>query len=371
MTAGDDALSVVEVELVRVRMPLRRAHVGAHVAEDERDVVLVRVALEDGTDGWGECSALSRPTYTSEHTAGAWCVLRDELVPARLADRPSAVVGHPMAAAAIEGAELDARLRLAGRPLAVHLANRHADGHDPAPAVAVAAVAGLTASRDELLAVVAAHVAEGVALVKLKVTPLPTHLDAVAEVRRTWPELRLAVDFNGTADLAAMGALAGLDLAYVEQPAPAEALVHSALFATRTDVPIALDESITGSGALASAVALRAGAVVNVKPARLGGAAAAAALVAEAADAGLGVFVGGMLETGVGRAAAAAVAALPGCTLPTDLGPSSRYFDPDLTEPIELDDSGRLVVPTGPGTGRRPDRDRLDAVAVERFVATR
>jgi O-succinylbenzoate synthase len=62
------------------------------------------------------------------------------------------------------------------------------------------------------------------------------------------------------------------------------------------------------------------------------------------------VWCGGMLETGLGRAANVALAALPGFTLPGDISASSRYYAEDLTEPFGLVD-GRLRVPTGPGTG--------------------
>ena len=84
-----------------------------------------------------------------------------------------------------------------------------------------------------------------------------------------------------------------------------------------------------------------------------------------AADHGLAAFCGGMLETGVGRAAALAVAAQPGCALPTDLGPSDRYFRPDLTDPVVVDGRGEVVVPLGPGIGVVPDPARLDDVTVE------
>jgi O-succinylbenzoate synthase len=72
-----------------------------------------------------------------------------------------------------------------------------------------------------------------------------------------------------------------------------------------------------------------------------------------------------MLESGVGRAAALAVAAHPSCTLPTDLGPSSAYFAEDLTDPIALDAAGRVLVPAGPGIGRSPDPARLEATTTE------
>ncbi|MGN6696333.1 MAG: enolase C-terminal domain-like protein, partial [Aquihabitans sp.] len=121
-------------------------------------------------------------------------------------------------------------------------------------------------------------------------------------------------------------------------------------------------------GSLDAAVALGAGSIANIKPARCGGPHAAAALVARARNAGLDVFVGGMLESGVGRAAALAVAALPGCTVPTDLGPSLAYFDEDVTEPLLTDDTGRMVVPTAPGIGVEPEPSHLDLFAVDRLV---
>jgi O-succinylbenzoate synthase len=224
---------------------------------------------------------------------------------------------------------------------------------------------------DDLVAAVDERVEERVAMVKLKVTPAREDLAAVAAVRLAWPDLELAVDFNGTATLEAVKEVARHELVYIEQPAPAEALVESAHLATLVGCPIALDESATSLGALDAAVALQAGSVVNVKPARCGGPHAAATMVAHARNAGLDVFVGGMIETGVGRAAALAVAALPGALLPTDLGPSHAYFDEDVTEPLLTDGSGRITVPMEPGIGRAPLAGHLDEVVVDHLTLTR
>lgn len=363
---GIASQGVAEVELVRVRLPLLTPLRSAHGTESVRDLVLVRVTLADGSTGWGECSALARPTYTAEHTAGAWAVLRDDLVPALFSDRDSWVVGHPMAAHALGVARTDANLRRrGGRRLVEELGSRYGR---PAERVPVTAVIGRARTPDELLAGVAARLAGGAALIKVKVTPHPDDLDAVATVRATWPDLPLAVDGNGTLDARSLSLLDGLGLAYIEQPAPPDALLESAAMAQRLDTPVALDESITSLATLEVALTLGAGQVVNVKPARVGGLHLAADLARVAADAGSAVFVGGMLESGVGRAAALAVAALPMCTLPTDLGPSDHYFDCDVTAPIVADEDGRLVVPTGPGTGVVPTADRLREAAVERLV---
>lgn len=358
--------SLASVELVRVRLPLLRPHRAAHGTTEVRDVVLVAASFDDGVVGWGECSALSHPTYTSEYTAGAWAVLRDEIVPAVLAGRAPAVVGHPMASAAVLTALTDGLLRRAERPLATELAAVH--GANPLRSVLRCAVLSRSSSVDDLVALVDERIRDGVAMVKLKVTPESTDLAAVGAVRAAWPDLDLAVDFNGTADAEALRRLEPLHLAYVEQPAPADELVTSAHLAALVGAPVALDESIISMGSIDAAVALGAAKVVNIKPARCGGPHAAAAMVAHARNAGLDAFVGGMVETGVGRAAALAVAALPGCTLPTDLGPSAAYVDVDLTEPLTADALGHLEVPMAPGIGRTPIPERLAAFAVDRLV---
>jgi O-succinylbenzoate synthase len=81
-------------------------------------------------------------------------------------------------------------------------------------------------------------------------------------------------------------------------------------------------------------------------------------------------WVGGMLETGVGRAANLALASLPGITMPGDTSASDRYFSEDLTAPFELDPDGTMAVPSGPGIGVEPHPDRLEACTLRRRTLT-
>jgi O-succinylbenzoate synthase len=80
---------------------------------------------------------------------------------------------------------------------------------------------------------------------------------------------------------------------------------------------------------------------------------------------GIPVWCGGMLETGIGRAANMALAALPGFKLPGDTSASDRFYHSDITAPFVLED-GYVRVPTGPGLGVDVDEDALDAVTVSR-----
>ncbi len=367
----DGTEATLSVRLHRVRLasvaPLRTAR---GVIAD-REVIVVEVADAGGAVGWGECSALARPGYTPEYLDGCWQVLRDHLVPATVADPVGAleflagVPGHSQARSALAGALVDLTLRAEGRSLATALAA----GAPTAERVESRAVIGLHPDPGDLEAAVAAALAASHRSIKLKIDP-SGGVAAVRTVRAQWPELPLAVDANGSfadADqavegIAALVAEAG-DLAYVEQPLPADDLVGAAVVARTSPVPIALDESVSSLGQAVTAVSLGALGVLNLKPARVGGPLAAMAIAQVMVAEGVPVFCGGMVEAGIGRAGALAFAAQPVCTLPTDLGPTSRYHRRDITRAFELID-GAIPVPDGPGIGVTPDADALAEATV-------
>jgi len=353
------------VELVWVALDLRVPHVAAHGTESVREVVLVGVADADGVRGWGECSALSSPTYTSEFTAGAFDVLAGSMAPALLAGRHWADPVHPMATAAVEAGLIDLALRRSGGGLAPSMG---ATTDRVGRCVVVAGSGGV----GEVLPRVADAVSTGASMVKLKVFPGwdPGILDAIAD---HWPSVAVAVDANGSiADQPHL--LSSLDrhgVAYIEQPAPAGDDLVLADISAGLSVPVAVDESATTASTVRELLAGGAGTVVNIKPSRVGGLVSAMECVEVARSLGASVFVGGMLETGIGRAAslavAAAVASIPGLShLPTDLGPSRQYFRRDITDPVVVDDHGLLVVPHGPGMGVSPHTDRLAECCVQR-----
>lgn len=120
-----------------------------------------------------------------------------------------------------------------------------------------------------------------------------------------------------------------------------------------------LDESITSAKAAADALMVDACRVVNIKAGRVGGYLEARRVHDLCRAHGVPVWCGGMLESGLGRAANVALAGLPGFTLPGDTSASDRYFARDVTEPFVLDD-GHLHVPDGPGIGVAPLPDVLD-----------
>jgi O-succinylbenzoate synthase len=267
----------------------------------------------------------------------------------------AAFAGHQMAKAALETAVLDAELRASSTSLASHLGATRTR-------VPAGVAVGITEPLPDLLALVAGYVALGYGRVKLKIEP-GRDVKVVAAVREAFPDLPLQVDANaayGARDLDTLVALDPFDLLLVEQPFAADDLLLHAELARRARTPVCLDESIVSAASAQTAIALGACSVVNVKAPRVGGYLEARRVHDVCVAAGVPVWCGGMLETGIGRAANLALAALPGFTLTGDLSASSRYYERDLTEPFVLD-AGTLAVPDAPGIGVTPLPDVVAA----------
>jgi O-succinylbenzoate synthase len=204
--------------------------------------------------------------------------------------------------------------------------------------------------------------------VKLKIAP-GHDVDVVANVRaEIGPSVTLQVDANGSYTLDHGDHLEELDafeLACIEQPLAPDALLEHARLATQLRTPIGLDETITSARVARDAIDLAACRVVSIKSGLVGGLDEARRALDACRAAGVAARAGGMLETGIGRAALVALASLPGFTVPGDVSASSRYFAEDVTEPFELR-AGRIAVPTGPGLGVTPRPDVLARCTIAR-----
>jgi O-succinylbenzoate synthase len=354
------------IALRRISMPLVRPFRTAFGVETDRDALLVRVRTAEG-DGWGECVAMGEPGYSSEYVDGAQLVLRKHLVPRVLAAGEvtagdvasllAGVRGHRMAKAALEMAVLDIQLRVAGRSFGEALGAVK-------ESVECGVSIGIPGSIDELVEQVDGYLADGYRRVKLKIEP-GWDVEPVAAVRKVFgDDLLLQVDANQAYGLDDAEHLAKLDpynLLLIEQPLGEDDFLGHARLAKKIASPICLDESIRTVNDAQLAIELGSCEVVNIKAGRVGGYLNAVALHDVCHAAGIPVWCGGMLETGLGRAANVALAALPGFTLPGDTSASDRYFTRDITEPFVMHD-GLLDVPSGPGLGVTVDIDMLTQV---------
>ncbi|MGV9778912.1 o-succinylbenzoate synthase, partial [Streptosporangium sp. NPDC003464] len=211
---------------------------------------------------------------------------------------------------------------------------------------------------------VGGYLAEGYVRIKLKIEPGWDVAPVRAVRERFGPDLLLQVDANAAYTLTDAPHLAKLDdfdLLLIEQPLANDDLVQHAQLAKRLTTPLCLDESIDSAAHAAAAITLGSCSIINVKPGRVGGYLESRRIHDLARAHGVALWCGGMLETGIGRAANLALAAMPGFTLPGDTSASRRYYATDITTPFELSD-GHLDVPTTPGIGIDPIADLLDEV---------
>ena len=362
------SVRIESAELIRVVLPLVTPFRTSFGSSAERETSLLHLVTDVG-EGWSESAAEPHPLYSSEFLDAGDLVVRDHLLPRLLAagDALAAadvagllapVKGHFMSKALLETALLDAETRGAG----VSFGERLGAVVDRVPCgVSV----GIMDELDQLLDAVGGYLDAGYRRIKLKIEP-GWDVEPVRAVReRFGPDVLLQVDANTAYTLADAGHLAeldGFDLLLMEQPLPEDDMLGHADLAKLISTPVCLDESITSARDAAAAIRLGAAAIINIKPARVGGYLEAVRIHDVCVAAGIPVWCGGMLETGIGRGANLALAALPGFTLPGDTSASSRYYAQDLTAPFVLDADGYLDVPTGPGTGVEVLRDVVDSV---------
>jgi O-succinylbenzoate synthase len=331
------------------------------------DKHFIVVSLEGGgVSAYGECVAEQDPFYGAETNETAWHIIADFIAPRILGasfDHPrevfpalKAIRGHNMAKAAVEMAAWDLFARQRGEPISLVLGGTR-------DRIASGVSIGIQDSLDELEAKVERELAAGYQRIKIKIKP-GWDLAAVQRIRARFGSIPLMVDANAAYTLADARHLAELDhyeLMMIEQPLDYDDIADHAVLQRQIRTPICLDESIKSVHAAEHAIAAGACRIINIKPGRMGGFGESIRLHDLCAGRGIPVWHGGMLESGIGRAANIHLSTLPNFSLPGDIAASGRYFEPDLIDPaIEVARDGTIAVPRGPGLGVQVVRDRVE-----------
>jgi o-succinylbenzoate synthase len=358
-------MKIERLTLRHLRMSLRSPFETSFGRIHTRDCILIE-ALSDGFTGYGECVADADPGYSYETVHTAWHILRDFLGPAllrqeiddprELPDRLDFVRGHPMAKAGLEMALWD----LLGKRLNKSLRELFG-GHRSRVDVGVSV--GLQESPAALVTTVDGYVAQGYRRIKIKIKPGRDIADARA-VRQAFPELRLQVDANSAYRLETAGDLLPLDelnLLLIEQPLAEDDIWDHSQLQKQFKTALCLDESILSARHARQAIEMNACRVINIKAGRVGGLTEALAIHDLCYSSHMPVWCGGMLETGVGRAANLALASLPGFVLPGDISASERYYLEDIThERFMLNSDSTINVPSSDGLGVTIDLPALE-----------
>ena len=360
------------VDLVTVKLPFVAPFGTSVYVWTDKEAMLMRLE-SGGVTAWSECVSDPDPFYFYETNATARHIIKDFLMPllepgmtlGELGARFRHVRGHGMAKATIENGLLILIALQKGLPLHELLGR-------PAKKIMSGLSIGLKETQAELLAAVEKAVAKKYQRVKMKIKK-GQDVDWVRAVRDRFPDIRLMVDANGDYSLSDIGHLKRLDafgLMMVEQPLSYSDIFEHASLQKEMTTAICLDESIHSLADAAAAISLGACRIINIKQGRVGGLLESMRIARHCADHGIGVWSGGMDETGIGRAVNIHLQTAEGFSLPGDTSETANYFDEDIAEPpVVLGSDGFIDIPKGSGIGVKvvPERILRRAIRMERL----
>ncbi|WP_017295103.1 o-succinylbenzoate synthase [Geminocystis herdmanii] len=363
---------------------------------------LIVAVKSEGLTGWGECPVFTQPYYTYETIETAKHILQDFLIPKLLGktinspteirDLFAFVRGHNMAKSALDCAVWDVFAKAENVSLSTffsqflfnsydNISRKDAktqslivDSHNfslsnTRDKVKVGVSVSLTQDIDLLLAKVEDFVNQGYQRIKLKISP-DWALQPLQAVRKKYPDLMLMADANSAFtldDLPLFQKLDDLNLIMIEQPLAYDDLLDHRYLQSRINTPICLDESINSVHDTRLSIELKSAQVINLKVSRVGGITNALEIHHLCQQAGIKLWCGGMLESGIGRATNLHLASLPNFLLPADISATNRYFREDIiTSPIELNPQDSTInVPQNVGIGVEVDEKMISKFTIK------
>ena len=363
-------MKIDRIVLRQLRMPLVHFFETSFGRTYERDIIIIEAAA-DGISGWGEITAGENPFYNEEWTASAWLIARDYAAP-RILNRELAnaaavdpltrhIRGHNMARGGVEAAVWDLEARRNGNPLWKEI------GGGARREIPCGVSIGIQDSVEQLIDKIDRELAAGYQRIKIKIKP-GWDVDVIRRVRERFPAIRLMADANSAYRLEDAARLRELDefwLMMIEQPLAHDDIIDHAGLQPQLQTPICLDECIRSAHHAEQAIRLKACGIINIKLGRVGGFAEAKRVHDVCESAGIPVWCGGMLESGIGRAHNIALSTLPNFTLPGDVSASKRYWKRDIISPeVEVTPAGTIRITDAPGFGYDIDYEFLKHVTV-------
>lgn len=360
-------MKLEQIDLYQIRMPLIAPFETSFGSKSQRDIILVR-AVGDGIVGWGEYAA-DGPGYSYETTQTGWHILSDYLIPLAFQapfgdprecpDRFKRVRGHNFAKSGLEGAIWDLFAQQAGLSLGQYIDAGRKIVRDR---VVVGVSIGIQPSPEALVEKIRGFLQYGYLRIKMKIKPGRDIGDARA-ARAAFPDRMLMVDANSAytlKDAPLFQQMDALGLLMIEQPLGDDDIYEHHKLQRLIQTPICLDESIHTPDHARMAIELGACRIINIKQGRVGGLLESMRIAHHCAAHGVGVWSGGMDETGIGRAVNIHLQTAEGFTIPGDTAETANYFHEDVIDtPVVLRADGYIDVPPGPGIGPRVVADRL------------
>ena len=367
------AITIRSIDLHTILLPYLSPFETSFGAETDKVAVLVELRTDGGVVGWGECSIELWPGYGHETAETAAHMLAEFMAPAVIGasisdprEFPTLIRrfrGNHHARAGLEAAVWDAFAKHNEMRLTDCFAMYAPAGHASQGSATVGVSIGIQPSLEATVDVVRNRLEQGYGRIKLKIKR-GWDVEVARAVRAEFPDILLMLDANSDyrlEDAKRLATLDQFDLLMIEQPLSHDDIYEHGILQKRLKTRVCLDESVKSASDLRIALTVGAVGILNLKPARVGGFSECLEIYRICVENDLPLWIGGMLETGVGRAANLAFAALPAVNLPSDISATDRYFAADISEPpFVLGEESTLAVPDGIGIGVEVRWDRLE-----------
>jgi O-succinylbenzoate synthase len=220
--------------------------------------------------------------------------------------------------------------------------------------IAVGESVSIMESIDATLAHIEHAREKGYVRMKIKIKP-GWDVQVIDAIRNRFGAIDLMVDGNSAYTLEHVSVFKELDkydLTMVEQPLADDDIIDHATLQKQITTSVCLDESVLSAEDARKAIEIGACKIINIKPGRVGGLTESKKIHDVAQEHGIGVWCGGMLETGIGRAYNIASASLPNYVYPADMSPVHEFYADDLVSPsFVVESNGHVSVPTVAGIG--------------------
>lgn len=366
-------MKIEKIEIRKIFLPFVHPFETSGWRVEGNNGIIIRI-FSEGTEGWGEIPVSLKPYYLEETTGTVWSVLEEVLIPEILKKEIkhpfeltgifSSIRGNRMAISGIDFALWDLLGKIEGKSITKLLGGTKNK-------IEAGVSIGIQKDIKSLLISVGKHLDEGYKRIKIKIKP-GWDLKPVEEIRKKYSGILLQVDANCAYKLNDSEHLSKLDeynLLLIEQPLAYNDLFEHSKLQKKIKTPVCLDESIISPDHARWAIEAGSCKIINIKPSRVGGLTAAKKIHDIAEAAGILVWCGGMLETGIGRSFNTALASLPNFKLPGDISASNRYFKKDIvSNPFVLNSDSTLNVPDQPGSGIKVDLDFLEKITQDKKI---
>lgn len=334
-------VSLHKLELVVIELPQIKPFRSAIGIRNSRKALIVKWHTKEGVIGYGECSCRPDPFYSHEFIDGAINVIQEFIFPLlknvttyyKVLAALSKIRGWNFTKAAVEFAMNDAIRRTSGKGILEAWERPRLDK------VPVGISMGLFEDGISMAKSIEEAEKEGYTRLKFKINPAyasPSILKSLAGSNHP----NLSFDANGSFtenDFDALEQFAKLGH-MIEQPfAPGSSYLKNEFENNYSNLIVCFDEEIETLGQLIDQKENQL--ELNIKPGRVGGLYATIEMMEYCFAQRIPAWIGGMFETGIGRAQNLQIASFLTEAKAHDQSPSNRYFKKDVLQtPIEMED---------------------------------